>query len=315
VRRHARKLAPPLVAFAVTLAALAPSIYSSSQHPDEAQYAWSAGYVGGLIARGELRADETRSFSDPGWYPGSYWNKTQPMGTRFLYAGVMGVTRVSPPARPYSFTDRTAQGPETFASARTLTVLRWTATLCAALGLALLALRLGWRGVGIASVMVAVPGFREDLSRAWAEGPLVLGFGLVAVALRSRALPIALGLAATAKLTALGLWPLMLVKRVNGGMPRLRALLLTLLTFIVLTPPSWAAGGPLFLVGMVVNRVDEYSGQSETEGGLFMPTRYGIPFVLGALVVIAIALPHAAAFARSRGWRLPLVAGLRGRPA
>ena len=304
-----------MVAFAVTVAMLAPSIHSTPQHRDEAQYAWSAGYVGGLVARGELPSLEKRPFSDPRWWPGSYWNVTQPMGTRLVFAGVMAATNAQAPVRPYSFTDRAAQGPETFASPRTLTILRWTATLCAALGFALFGVRLGWRGVAIAVVVLAIPTFRRDLGRAWAEGVLVLGFGLVAVTWRSRMLPLALGLAATVKLTAVGLWPLIFVRRVNGGLSRKRAALVTFATFSLLTPSSWIFGGPLFIVPMALHRVREFSGQSGSSEGLFLPGRYGIPIVLAALVMLAVALPRVADVDRARLRRLALAIKGESRPA
>jgi hypothetical protein len=132
-----------------------------------------------------------------------------------------------------------------------------------------------WRGgpaTAVASVLfLMLPNVREDLSRAWAEGPLLLGFGICAFAYRSRWFGPACGVAATFKLTALGLWPLLLLRRAHGGArfgPTV-GLLAALLVWTILTPPAWYGYGPGYLVHMVVDRATETPGHvSLTEAGL-----------------------------------------------
>lgn len=258
------------------------------QHPDEAQYAWSAGYFSGLIERGEL-ARGTDQFLDPGWDPESYWGRA--MGTRWIYALALQTTGAEAPLTPYSWTEARLQGPGSFASDSTLRTLRWFGAVCAALGAALFALRLGWHAVLAALVVIAFPRGASTWGRSWAEGPLMLGFGLCAVAWGTRWFGVALGVAGTFKLTAVGLWPLALLRRAGGGVNPLLTAAVTAAVWTALTPPSWFAGGPLDLLHMIEARADEFRGQSED--GLFIPFRYVWPLVfLGTIALSRLAWPR-----------------------
>jgi hypothetical protein len=161
-------------------------------------------------------------------------------------------------------------------------------------GMGLLAWRCGWIGVAAAALVLLIPAVRADLVRAWAEGPLLLGIGLVASALGRRGFGAACAVAATFKLTALIFWPLLLWPRWGGRRRGQFAACLALWT--LLTPPAWFGGGPLYLVPMLVKRDMAYAAQSalagspgyEGLGGWFLPTRYLWPFeLLGAFALSA----------------------------
>ena len=153
----------------------------------------------------------------PGWDLGGYWALTQPMGGRFIYALAMGLTGAAAPTRAWDY--RGDQPADTMVPPESLPVVRLAAVLCAALGLALVALRFSWRGSAAAALLLLIPHARADLTRAWAEGPLLLGLGLCAVAFGTRWFGVACGLPATATLTAVGLWPLLLWPRATGARP------------------------------------------------------------------------------------------------
>lgn len=295
------RAAPALLVFLATVLLVSPSV-RLWQHPDEAQYGWSAGYFGSLVAEGDFRRSGNDLFTDPGWSPYSYWSTTTAMGSRYLYAITLGVTPAETPQTPYSYTEPRLQGPETLLDETTLVYLRWTAVLAAAIGLGLIAWRFRWSGAAAMLIVLAIPHVRADLGRAWAEGPLVLGFGLVAAAYGTRFFAPACGIAATFKLTALGLWPLAALKRANGGLTFARGLLLTFSTFILLTPPAWIAP-PVQFGRMIEARLNEYEGQSVGEHA-FLPSRYFLPLELAAAILGTEALRRVLKLAASH-WREP----------
>jgi hypothetical protein len=205
----------------------------------------------------------------------------------------MGGTGTQPPELPFSFIDSRYQGPATDVPASTLAASRLAAVMCSAFGLALVAARLGWIGAIVAGLLLALHAERHDLALAWAEGPLLLGFGLCTATWGTRYFPIAAGIATTFKLTALPLWLVGFHKRANGGMWPLLAPVLAYLTWILLTPPSWFGGGPLFLIGMLVQRRFEYADQTAAMPGmwgLFLPSRYVWPLELGTMLALALAV-------------------------
>ncbi len=287
------RLIPAAIVFVITICVLLPSALSLPQHPDEAQYGWSAAYFGNKVTQFDFSPRGSDPFSDPGWFPYSYWSLTQPMAGRLLYATVLAATGAPTPTMPYSFTDPALQGPEVFLAADTLLILRLTAIVSAALGLALIVWRLGWPAVAASALFLAIPFVRDDLARAWAEGPLLLGFGLCAIAWGSRWLIPAVGLAASFKLTALVLWPLVIALNPIGRSPlrRVLPLLATSLCWSFSSPASWFALGPLYLLPQLAHRIMTYSSQSADYGadtaGLFLPTRYLWPLLLLALLAIA----------------------------
>jgi hypothetical protein len=166
-------------------------------------------------------------------------------------------------------------------------VLRAVALTCAVLGAGLLALRFGWPGVAAMAVVLVLPGNAEGFARAWAEAPLLLAFGLVAVSYGSRWFPVVLGVASTAKLTAVGLWPLVLLRSAHGWRSRVLALVTTVATWVLLTPPSWYEGGPGLLLTLARARVTEYDAGQSSSGGLFLPARYLWPFELALALLVA----------------------------
>jgi hypothetical protein len=294
--RSCPRLYVGLVAFGMALALLLPGVRTASIDFDEDQYIWSAAYFGGKVVRLDFSPEAQDHLIDPGWSPGAWWSLTQPMGTRLLLAPALGLTGAPAPHDPYLF-DPARPDPVSDVDPETRVVARVAAILAAALGLGLIAGRLGMAGLAVTLVFLAVPDVRADLSRAWAEGPLLLGFGLATLAYGTRWFPAAYGLAATFKLTALGLWPLALVPAASGRMRPVLALAATIFTWSALTPPSWFAFGPFYLVFMTIGRVLEYGNQSALSGaayGLYWPTRYGWPPLLGLLMLPPPSCP---------GWR------------
>lgn len=283
---------PSIVAFALAAVAIVPFAYSAEPNPDEDQYAWSAAYHGRNVLAGRFQGHGTDLFIDPGFDPQSYWGRS--MGTRWIYALPLSLPWVSAPAEPFSWVEQARQGPETRLDERSRHVLRLVGALCAALGAALLTWRFGWAGVLAVGAILVIPRNAENFGRAWAEGPLLLAFGLVAAAWGSRAFPIALGAASTVKLTAVGLWPLIAFRRAHGWRYRALALAVAVAVWVLLTPPSWHAYGPGLLFELADARVDEYSGGQASEGdSIFLPSRYLWPFELGlALLLLWAADRH-----------------------
>ena len=284
---------PALAALLLSLVVLTPAARSAGPHVDESQYLWSSHYYVGLLARGDLFSHGTDPFLAPGWNPDSYWALTQPMGTRFVYGAVLALTHAPVPASPV--VDRGPDLPPADAPIPIDTILlgRAVAVAISSLAFGLVAYRWRWRGAA-AALFLAIPHVRFDLSHAWAEPPLILGFALAAVTWRTRYFPFVCGLAATFKLTALLLWPLVFLKHPIGRSRFARSLGLLVPTFVwtVITPPSWQFGGPLYLGAMLVNRTREQAYMSAAYGGpagLFFPSRYALPFEV-ALAAAALWL-------------------------
>lgn len=289
------RIAAALVAFATVVIALVPGLESRPAHPDETQYVWSGAYFTAKLASLDLRQSCADPIVDPHWCPTSFWSLTQPMGARTVYGVVTGALELPVPRLPYFFYVPELTGPSTQVPAHTLHAARLAAVLCTAAAFALVSLRWGWPCLLLLTIL-AVPHARDDLPRAWAEGPLLLGLAIAAVSYGTRWFPIACAVAATFKLTAVGLWPIVFLKHPIGRtrFARSLGLLLTVMTWSLLTPASWFAGGPAYVFLMAVNRAGEHAGQSATYGGplgLFLPSRYVLPLeilALGALIVVAM---------------------------
>ena len=279
---------PALVVLVVAISAILPFVWVVPQHHDEDQYGWSAAYFGKKALAGEFAERGTDIWRDPGWDPHSYWGRS--MGTRAVLALGLATPWARAPELPYSYGDPTLQGANALLDHDSLIVLRLIATLCAVIGATLIALRFGWVGVISIVVVLALPHNAENFARAWAEGPLLLAFGLVAIAYGSRWFPLVLGVASTVKYTMVGLWPLLLVRSAHRWRSRALAVLTTAATWVLLTPPSWYRGGPALLLTLGSTRVAEYrTGQSSDGGVLFVPARYTWPFELAlALVVVGL---------------------------
>ena len=286
---------PAVLTVVLSFAVLLPAaIQHRAQHSDETEYVWAAKYYGNRV----VHIDFSRgagTFRDPGWTPNVYWTSGSNFGTFYVYALALGITGQPGPTLPHSSVDPRLQGPQSKAPYRSLTIARLAAALCAALGLALISRRLGWTGVVAATFFLLAPNVPGDLTRAWAEGPLLLGFGLCATAFGTPWFGVACGAAATFKLTALGLWPLMLWRRANGKLSRWKALLLAALTWTVLMPASWWALGPVYLIQAVRFRASQFEGQSasnltDVHGGVFLPSRYLLQIEILGAVGLALAL-------------------------
>jgi hypothetical protein len=281
----------------LTVLCLAGPVMALPQHVDELDYAWSGSYYVGKLVAWDWTATGSDPLEDPGWSPQTYWARTQPMGTRLLLGlalGLAGESRVVLHRRWVG----TDLGPQLTAdplTPRVASIIRAAAVGAAALGLALIAARLGWWGFMPAACFLAIPHVRDDLARGWAEGPLTLGLGLCVLTFGTRWLAGAIGLATTFKLTALGLWPLLLWPRATRLRP-LVAFVAALLFWSALTPPSWFSLGPFFLGPMLRQRWHEYATQNTildrigdtAIDGVFLPTRYLLPVELLALVMLAI---------------------------
>lgn len=277
--------------FIVSLFILVNNISDRDQHGDEKIYIWKSGYYGNRIISWNF-SPGTNNFSDPGFNPSSFWAWEQPFGSHIIYALTMGITSSPPPALPYSYEDPNYQSPETLIPHKTLLTTRSTAALCAALGMSLLTMRFGWEAIFPLIILLAIPSTRDSFSRAWAEGPLMLGFGLCAISFRSRWFPYALGIATSFKLTALGLWPLLMMADSCGKEFRWRkpiSIVTSLLVFSFLNPISWFFLGPLFIIIIIIFRILTWYQQSNafpTFQGIFFPPRYAWPFELLGLLLI-----------------------------
>ena len=261
--------------------------------PDEDEYAWTAGYYGTRLFRLDF-SPGSDAYTDPGWSPWSHWALTQPMGARLVYAVAYRITGVTPPPLPPQFRQLGSRTWLEDASralpAATRGMLRLAATLCAALGLALIAWRLSWWGMAAAVCFLALSSVRRDLALAWAEGPLMLGLGLCVLSYGTRWFGLATGLAATFKLTALGLWPLLLIPAASGRRGRwatYKALAGACLVWTVLDPPAWFAGGPFYLAVMIFDRGAERARQA-ADLGAQIPPRYLWPVELAIALGLAL---------------------------
>lgn len=286
-----KRLLFPAVAFLLTAAALLPSALSLPQHGDERLYIWKAAYYGNRLVRLDF-SPGADPYLDPGWDPQAFWAVEQPTGSHVIYFLALSLTASPTATLPYSYTDPDLQGPETAIPPSTLIVTRVAAVLCAAVGAALLTARFGWPALPALALFLAIPHVRDDLARAWAEGPLLLGFGLCAIAYGSRWFAPMCGVAAAFKLTALVTWPLAFWR--GWGSSRyahVLGIVIAWLAWSVASPTSWVGGGPLYLANLLVHRIVIYAGQSAAYGGplgLFFPTRYLWPVELAALLAIAV---------------------------
>jgi hypothetical protein len=274
------------LAGALTASLILPYVFRASHNPDEDQYAWSAAYYGKKVLARDFSPHGADLWVDPGWDPRSYWGRS--MGTRAVYALGLATPWASAPDAPYSYTELDRQGPETRLDRSSLIALRLLAMSCAILGAAMLAWRFGWPGVLSVGVLLVLPQNAENFARAWAAGPLLLAFGLVALAYGSRWFPFVLGAVSTVKFTAVGLWPLVLLRRAHGWRSRGLALAATIATWVLLTPPAWYRDGPGMLLTLAGVRVDEYSAGQSADGGLFLPARYIWPFELAVLLALTV---------------------------
>ena len=234
------------------------------------------------------------------------------MGTRLVYALAMGSTRTQPPREPYAYAPPPDEAPITLRTrmpSDTLEATRTAAILCAALGAALIARRVAWAGEALIAILLLLPGNRATFSLAWAEGLLLLGIGLCVAAYGTRAFGAACGVAATFKLTALGIWPLLLVP--GASTRRHGSLALGVASAIgvwsLLTPASWYAFGPIYLVQVALNRVEETPSHVLLADGT-LNVRYAWPVELLVLLALAVGLPRAvgmlARLASTRGAQL-----------
>lgn len=288
--KRATKFFPALLAFGVTVLALLPSALSLPQHGDERIYVWISDYYWQKFISANFSQRGERE--NPGWGL-NYWTRNHTTPTLFIYGLVMDLTGSPPPPHRFRWGNPNQQGPETEIPQPTLQVTRITAVLLAALGTAFISLRFQWWGLLAILGFLTIPHVRNDLALAWAEGPLLFGFGLCALAYGSRGFALACGLAASFKLTALGLWPLLLVPGANSrhkifyvlGLP------VAALVWALVNVFSWFHGGPLHLIIMLSARAELFTRQSaeypSSFFGLFLPSRYLWPLELVVLLVLS----------------------------
>ena len=277
-----------LLVFVFTIFVLFPYVYSQSQHGDEKQYTWKGWYYLNQILH--LDFHKGNSFIDPGFDPVNYWAVAEPYGSHLIYAIIMRIGNLPPPALPYSYIHPTLQGPKTSIPENTLYPIRLIAIVCAATGLAFITYRFGWVGLFSSLAFLAIPSVRSDLSRAWAEGPLMLGFGLCALSYKSRWFPFACGLIVCFKLTGLIMWPLIFITG-SSGKPyrfnRLISIFIALIIYSILTPVSWFVGGPGYLFIQIAYRISSFIIQSHNSpAGIFLPTRYLWPVELLLILLV-----------------------------
>jgi len=288
------KAFPAILIALLAVAFLLPSV-NLDEHPDERMYVWKAAYYMGRLAR--LDFSPGCSYADPGWEPLSFWAVEQPWGSHSIYAVVLAASGLPGPAAPYSYTDTAYQGPETSVPHTTLRLMRVTAMVCAAAGLASICFRLGWPAFSACLVFLAIPHVRYDLARAWAEGPLLLGIGLCVLAYGSPLFTPLVGIASGLKLTALALWPVVWFAA-PIRFRYLRHVLNVAITAVVLaltTPYSWLGGGPFYIVILLMHRIQTYRHQSVEYGGpmgFFLPSRYLWPIELAALLAIPVFVAY-----------------------
>lgn len=311
----ARRLVLVSIAVALTFFTCLPAALTLTEHGDESLYAWGGHYYLARIHHLDF-ARGTGSYQDPGWDPNTVWALTGPTMTRVYYGVAEWITRIPIPSVAYVWTgdalhglDDPAQlGLDMHLKQLSLLTLRLAAIMAAAIGFGIFTYRLGFLGLVATLVMLAIPGVTTDLARAWAEGPLFLALGLCSLAFGTRWFGSACGLAVTFKLTAIGLWPLLLLPRASGPYRGWRwlGIATALTTFSVLTPPSWYSGGPLYLLPMALFRTNWYrsfsamikdmpgyvppSPEVANQFGFFIPTRYLLPFEWIAALVVAYLL-------------------------
>lgn len=286
-RRHGR-LTLALLTGAVSLALLLPQINRWADFPDEDQYAWSGAYF--LQRIGHSAFDPgSGTFADPGWSSTTYWALTQPMGARYLYGLVLGVTGKAVPAQPYDYPQRVLEPSEQYVGQEAARLdwdsrqaMRVTAAVSSALALGLIVLRLGWLGLYAVLAVLVAPQAGTNLVMGWAEGPLLLALALCVATYGRRGFGPMLAVAAAVKLTAVALWPLLLIPGCSGRgrWARLIGGLTCLGLWTLLEPPSWFARpwfGPLYLWLMLRDRLAEHAMQTAlNSGSFFLSSRYAL---------------------------------------
>jgi hypothetical protein len=228
------------------------------------------------------------------------------MGARLIFGATIGVLHLPTPASPFAYTVAERRTNGQLLPEETLRALRVVAVAATAIGLALLAWRCGPQAASGLVLFLVIPQIRDDLTRAWAEGPLMLSFGLCALATRSRTSGITCGLAAATKLTGLVTWPILLFSVTSGRTrgARLGQLGAAIATWTLLTPPAWFAGGPLFLGTMILHRLDEHAAQARIFGAgwLWVPTHYVLPLELVACLLFGLGVSRVAWMLERSTW-------------
>ncbi len=270
-------------------------------------YVWKACYYANRISHLNFGFEGTDDYSNPGFSPLSFWAMEQPFGSHIIYAIAMKLSHTSGPSAPYRWLDPAFNKPENLIPKDTLPVVRIAAVLCASVGLALIVFRFGWLAFCACVLFMFIPHVRSDLSKAWAEGPLLLGFGLCAALAGTRYLGCALGLTASFKLTGILLWPIAgYAARKLSRSQRIKGAVACLLTWSITNPLSWFAGGPIYLFVLLFFRIGSFFWQSQhlpidLAAGLFLPSRYLWPFELAFLLLFFVwAVPFYSRTVRSR---------------
>jgi len=302
--------------FIISASALIPSVLRLTEHGDEAIYAWGGNYFLDKILKLDFSPTGTDSYTDPGWDPLSIWASTGPNLTRIMYGVPLKITKVPIPELPYAWGDPKLQGSKTHLSIITLRMLRFIAISCAALGFSFIAFRWRWKGLLIVLLMLLIPHVRDDLSRGWAEGPLLLGIGLIITTFGTRLFPLVLGIAGSLKFTAMGFWPLVLIPGAYSRkkLSRIMGLIITPLVWSFVTPPSWYMGGPIYIVYIFIWRLRwwltdahkmvsspyyiEATPELQNPFGLFIPTRYLWPIELMLISGLILGFPYITLFIR-----------------
>ncbi len=277
---------------------LFPTVWSEPSFVDENFYSWSGHYYFSRLIRLDFQAVGSDHKTDPGWDPNNAWSYEAPVGFRLVYGALMQVLSLAPPAEPFDWDNRLQ--PETlgFVPRETLVPLRLAALMASAVGLGALAYRFGRPG-SYAAVLVFVAAVQpHDLTRVMAEPPLLLALGACVLSFGTPLFAVAAALAASCKLTALALWPLMTWPKAVG-VKGWRLLVMPFITaglWTLLNPPSWFAGGPFYLLTMMRERQIGYVEGSVTfaSSKLYWPSWYGVPWAYLLAIVIASALPRLA---------------------
>jgi hypothetical protein len=303
-----------LIVFLFTFGRLIPEALTLPQHGDEKIYAYLGGYYLQRLSHLDFSGPDLNSYADPGFAPASFYSLDHPFGSNFYYVVVYAITGIEAPTAPYAY-DNITNGPETAIPERSLPVLRIAAVLAAAVGLALITLRLSLKGAAACLVFLFMPYVAEDMARAWSESLLLLGFGLCVISYGTKWFPVAAAAAGAFKLNGMAAWLLLLLPTA-GSAPqagkKLRRVLFniwtTLLVWSFFTPASWTVAGPLYIAFMWKFRLGVFAYQSTIFPiffGLFIPTRYLWPIEL-ALLVLVFHLPEVLVWIRSNLKLLPL---------
>ena len=291
-----RRWLPPVVAVALTLAALLPGSLTAAQFCDESWYLWGGHYYGQRVLALDYHTPGTDAFTDPGWTMDRDRVLSAPLGVQLYYAGVAALLGAPSLTVPFDadegcWIESDPAQSEAVIPARTLLAGRIASVLASVVGITALAVRFGWAGTVAAGLLLLMPNVTQTLSIVMAEGPLVMGLGLSLLAFGSPWFPLALALAANMKLTALALWPLLLWPGASGRI-RLWAVPAVALAWSVLNPASWGDGGPLYLLQMVSYRVEAQAQANAIIGGYYLPLWYLIPLQYALVIGVALLLPR-----------------------